>query len=243
MKNKAVIFDLDGTIYYGDKLIEGANETISILKQLNFEILFFTNNSSKSRKEIFSKLLKLGIESTLNKIYNSSYATAIYLYKNDIKDVFAIGTDSFKKELKNLSINITTPKNAKAVVVGLNPLFTYNDISDGLQALYNGAQLIASNLDKNFPVENNQVKPGCNAIVSALIGSCSKKIDLTAIGKPNTYMLEIICKDWNLNKKNVWIVGDSKESDIEMANRYGCNSILVGQNGISIDNIIERITR
>jgi len=241
MKNKAIIFDLDGTVYYGNQLIEGSMKAIYKCKQLNYEILFFTNNSSKNRKEIFSKLIALGVDCTLSRVYNSSYATALYLKQNNIKNIFVIGTDSFKDELKNLSINIVSPENAKAVAVGFNPFFTYQDISDGLLALSNGALLIASNVDKNFPVENNQVRPACNAIVSSLIGSCTKEIDPIIIGKPNTYMLDIICKDWNLNKQNIWVIGDSEESDIEMAKRYDCKSILVGKNGVSVKNIDERI--
>jgi len=133
------------------------------------------------------------------------------------------------------------PEKSEAVVIGLDFKFSYDDIANGLQALQQGAKLIVSNTDKNFPVENGLLKPGCNAIVASLIGSCSKNIKPIIIGKPNDYMLKIICQDWNLNKKNVWVVGDSEESDIAMAKKFGCNYVLVGEKGVNVNNIIERM--
>jgi len=241
MSNKAIIFDLDGTIYYGNKLINGVTDVLERIKQLNYEIIFFTNNSSKNREEVFIKLQKLGIETSLNKVYNSSYATAVYLNENKLKNIFLIGTSSFKKELSLFDINFVEPDRAEAVIVGLDLKFSYNDIAQGLIALQNGAKLIASNVDKNFSAEYGILKPGCNAIVASLIGSCSKKISPIIIGKPNTYMLEIICNEWKLTNNDIWVIGDREESDIAMAKNFGCKHILVGKNGLFIENIVERI--
>ncbi len=243
MGKKAVIFDLDGTIYYGDTIIDGVYDVLDTLESKNFEIIFFTNNSSRNRKEIYKKLIDLDVKTSINSVYNSSYATSQYLIEKNIKNIYLIGTSSFKDELENLSINVLEPKQAEAVVVGLNTQFCYEDIAQGLEALNNGALLIASNVDRNFPITKNDIKPACNAIVSSLIGCLDTNIKPIIIGKPNTYLLEIISKEKGLSKKDMWVVGDKEESDIEMANRFGCNSILVGNNGINIKNIIERIVK
>ena len=39
-----VLFDLDGTIYYGSKIIDGANETIDYFRKNGKKIYFTTNN-------------------------------------------------------------------------------------------------------------------------------------------------------------------------------------------------------
>ena len=44
------IFDLDGTIYLGDRVIEGAPETIRHLQSLNRKLLFLTNKTIESRE-------------------------------------------------------------------------------------------------------------------------------------------------------------------------------------------------
>jgi ribonucleotide monophosphatase NagD (HAD superfamily) len=53
--------------------------------------------------------------------------------------------------------------------------------------------------------------------------------------------LEVICSDWNLSNNDIIVVGDSIDSDIEMANRYQCDSLLVGKNGVEITKIIKKV--
>ena len=50
---RAVLFDLDGTIYYGSKLIPGADRVVNKYRQEGKKIFFMTNNSTKSRKQIW----------------------------------------------------------------------------------------------------------------------------------------------------------------------------------------------
>jgi len=230
--NKAIIFDLDGTIYFGDTLAYYAQELISELRCMGYEIIFFTNNSTKTREEIFTKLNNLSIITNIENVYTSAYATAIYLKQEKLMNIFLIGTDSFKSELNNFNIEVVDEMDAEAeaVVIGLDIEFNYTDIGKALIFVNNGAKIIASNVDRNYPVENNALKPGSNAIVSSLLGACDNKGVDFIVGKPNTFLLEIICKDFNLKKDNIWVIGDSYASDIAMANNYACKSVLVDQN-------------
>lgn len=229
--NKGVVFDLDGTIYCGNEIVPYTLETISELKANDFEIIFFTNNSTKTRLEIFQKLQKLGIETELNRVYTSSFATAKYLNENDMKRVYLIGSEGFKQELNNFTIECVDSCDVEAVIIGLDLDFNYHKISMALEAINKGAKLIVCNRDKNYPIENNVLRPGCNAMVSSILGSCDNKLDVDyLVGKPNVYLLESICKDWNLDKNLIYVVGDSEESDIAMAKNFGVNSILVGTN-------------
>ncbi|MCD8212697.1 MAG: HAD-IIA family hydrolase [Campylobacter sp.] len=228
--SKAVIFDLDGTVYFGNKIADGVIRVIDALQNNGYNILFFTNNSTKSRAYILEKLLKLGIQTELKKIYTSSYATVIFLKEHGINDIFLIGSNDFNEEIMNEGIRIVDENHCNAVVVGLDINFNYYTLSKGLLAVKRCKRVIASNIDKNYPVENNIIKPGANAMVSALLGSIGSNVSLDVIGKPNCYMLEILCKDWQLDKRHIYVVGDSIESDIAMANNFGCKSILVGNN-------------
>ena len=53
--------DLDGTIYKGNELIDGVEETYKLLIKENINIIFITNNSSES-----PDVLKLKLENLLN---------------------------------------------------------------------------------------------------------------------------------------------------------------------------------
>jgi len=234
--SRAVVFDLDGTIYYGDEAAFYAKELVENLQKENFETIFLTNNSTKTRQDILEKLLRLGIDAKLEKIYTSAYATALYLSSEGIKNIFLIGSDGFKKELKMQGIDVVEPLKAEAVVIGMDMNFNYETIAQALLAVQNGAKIVACNVDKNFPVEGGVLRPGCNAMVASLLGSCDSELDVI-VGKPNTFLIERIVKDFNLDKSSISVVGDSLESDIAMAKSYGCHSILVSRDGTNLKDV------
>ena len=59
---KCYLLDMDGTIYLGNELIDGAKEFLEKLKEKNIRYIFLTNNSSKNKDKYVEKLNKLGIE-------------------------------------------------------------------------------------------------------------------------------------------------------------------------------------
>ncbi|NJE00282.1 HAD family hydrolase, partial [Thermococcus sp. LS1] len=77
-----IIFDMDGVIYRGNTLIEGAREVIEYLKSKNVPFVFLTNNSTRNAEMYREKLLKLGIDVEEERIITSGYATARYLQKH-----------------------------------------------------------------------------------------------------------------------------------------------------------------
>lgn len=221
----AVLFDLDGTIYYGSKMIDGAAEVVEYYRNAGKKVFFMTNNSTKSRKDIYDRLTGMGLDCSLDEIYTSSYAAALYAKKKGYKTVYVFGTDGLKKEFELLGI--TTSDKADVVVVGYDMQMDYGKLTDALQVAIGAKAIIACNKEKHYPGENAKRMPGCGAMVGALEGSTGRKVEYV-VGKPNPLLLEIICNENNITKNDIMVVGDTFESDIEMANEYGCKSIYIG---------------
>ena len=59
----AVFLDLDGTIYLGDGLIEGASQFLDRLEEHGIRRFFLSNNSSKSVSQYLEKLGGMSLES------------------------------------------------------------------------------------------------------------------------------------------------------------------------------------
>lgn len=55
------LFDCDGVLWLGDHLLPSIPETLSLLKEKNKQVIFVTNNSTKSRNDYLKKFEKLGI--------------------------------------------------------------------------------------------------------------------------------------------------------------------------------------
>lgn len=218
-------FDLDGTLYCGDNAVEGAADTVAGLINSNYQVFYFTNNSARGRQQIVDKLSRLGFPATLQNTYCTSYSIAAYLSEKKLGTVYLIGTDELKNELSIRKIEIKDSPDVSAVVVGLDSSFDYGKILIALEAINKGAKLIVANTDPCYSAENNKKLPGCGAMVGAIIGATHHAPDFI-VGKPNTYMFELLCREHNLLPAEICVVGDSLESDIKMANNSKCQCIL-----------------
>ena len=232
-KTKLFAFDLDGTIYFGEKIVEGAIELLTLLEK-SFKVVFFTNNSSKTREEIHQKLIGLGINCKVEDVYAASTATALYLQDEKITDLYVVGSKGFVSEIEAVGLNVTQNKSAINLVVGLDFNFNYEKIKIALSVLQRGGKFIICNEDASFPIENNEISPGSGAMVGAISAAANRKPDY-AVGKPNTYILSKIAQLYCVTNEEIIVVGDSYESDIQMALNYQCKSILIGKLG-HIDN-------
>jgi HAD superfamily hydrolase (TIGR01450 family) len=243
-KIRAIVFDLDGTVYEGKNLVDGVFEAINSLGHQGFEIYFCTNNSTRTRQEIANKLIHLGIETTSDSVFSAGYAAAHYLASAGIKQVSLLGTPSLKNELCAAGLTVVDELNkGQALVVGLDPTINYSSMS--LFATLHGKDMpvIACNRDRWFPGNNRDLKPGCGImvdLVEALLGRC---VDLV-VGKPNTLLLEMLSRQSGLDKDELLIIGDSLKSDVALAEAFGSSWVLYAPRGCgdSQDNSIATMT-
>ena len=222
---KLFAFDLDGTLYLGENIIEGAVDLVRFLKK-KYSVVFFTNNSTKTREEIHSKLKKMGFDCSLNEIFTSSYAAAKYLDESNLDNVFVIGSDGLRSEIIDNGICIVDNDSAENLVVGLDFDFSYKKIETAMSILLNNGRFIVCNEDRFFPIGGNRYMPACGAMVGAIAVASNRKADFI-IGKPNTYILSKIEEEYEIEHHEIMVVGDSFESDIMMAMNNNSKAILV----------------
>ena len=112
------IFDLDGTIYIGNKEIEGAFDTIRKLRAMGKQICFFTNNSSRNHNEYIKKFADMGLSISGNEIYTSGQATCEWLVDNyKHSKVFLLGNPALQTEFIEYGITLDE-KDPDICVVG-----------------------------------------------------------------------------------------------------------------------------
>lgn len=226
---KGFIFDLDGTVYLDDEIIEGAAETIQELKARGDKVVFLTNKSISTRADYVKKLNKLGIEVNLNEVINSNFITAKFLKDNlqEGEAALVIGEQPLFEELQEERIPITkNPSKAKYVVLGWDREFSYEKINLAFQAWLNKAKIIATNPDRTCPVKGGEI-PDCGAMIGALEGATGERID-SITGKPSKLMAEyVVTKILGLDAASCYMIGDRLETDIKMGNENGLNSVLV----------------
>jgi HAD superfamily hydrolase (TIGR01450 family) len=224
---KVFVFDLDGTIYKGNTIIDGAADLIRVIADKGIRIVYFTNSSSRTREQVLDKLGRMGLVTSLNEVYTSAYATAVYATEKLFTNVYCIGTDGLKREFEAVGIGMTKDvSSADALIIGLDPEFDYSKLAEIMPFRDSACPIIACNRDRHYPVEDGICLPGCGPIVAAVEDALGRKVNYVT-GKPSTYILGLLATDWNYINSDIIIVGDSYESDIQMAKRYGCRSFLI----------------
>ena len=79
---KLFLFDIDGTVCQGERLIDGTMQFLEDIRQSGGQFVFITNNSTKSIQDYILKFQKLGIKTDYRNFITASYATIHYLKKN-----------------------------------------------------------------------------------------------------------------------------------------------------------------
>ncbi len=221
---KAVIFDLDGTLFLGKTAIPGAAKKLEELRSNGIKTIFLTNAATRSRENLLEKIISMGLSAQKDEVYCSSYFLAKYISElHKGKTVYVVGEQGINDELEEHGIKVVD-ENADIVTVGLDRYFTYEKLAKALKQLQNGAILLSSNKDTTYPTENGFM-PGAGSIVVAVEAASGK--EAISLGKPNTYALEQIKLDHGFESDEIIMVGDRLDTDITFAKKCGIKSVLL----------------
>lgn len=229
LKNKkCFLLDMDGTIYLGNRLIDGADIFLKELQNRNIRYIFLTNNSSKNKNEYLKKLKNMGIDVEIDNIFTSGEATTIYL--NKLKkgaNIFLLGTKALEDEFINAGFNLIKEreKDIDFVVLGFDTTLTYEKIWIACEYIAEGKKFIATHPDFNCPLDGGKFMPDTGSMIELIKASTGKSP--LVIGKPNRYIIDAILEKYSLKKEDLVIVGDRLYTDIRTGIDNNIASILV----------------
>ena len=127
-KPKAILMDLDGTVYAGNVLLPGASEIIEYIRSKGVRLFFFTNNSEKTRNEVANKLNKLGVSCEESDIVSSGHIAVTLVIEQGFENVYVCGSDSFRKEFTKSGVLLTDEYHCKTLIIGMDSKFDLTKI-------------------------------------------------------------------------------------------------------------------
>ncbi len=208
---KGYICDMDGVIYYGNRLVEGAKEFVGWLKNEGKRFLFLTNSSSKSPKELRQKLFHMGIDVDPEDFITSGQATASFLAsQNPNTGVYVIGESGLINALYDAGFYMDQV-HPTYVIVGESRTYNFEQVELAVHLVLNGARLIGTNSDLTGPTEKG-IAPACRALVAPIELATGRKAYF--IGKPNPLMMRHAIKKISCRREDTLIVGDRMDTDI-----------------------------
>ncbi len=217
------LIDMDGVIHRGGELIEGADRFINALVREQIPFIFLTNNSQRARRDVATKLQRMGIYVEEQHIFTCAMATARFLAsKKPNGTAYVIGEGGLLQALHRNGFSIVDHE-PDFVVVGEGRTVTLDALEQAVSMILNGAKLIATNLDPNCPTKTG-TRPGCGATVAYL--ETVTGIKAFSVGKPSPIMMRAARKELGLLTSETVMVGDTMETDILGGAQMGYRTVL-----------------
>lgn len=223
---KLFLLDMDGTIYLDDDLFDGTLDFLKYVKSIGGRYIFLTNNSSKSVDKYIEKLGKLGISTEEEDFLTSTNATVLYLQKKQYHKIYALGTTSFKEQLRKAKLPITDKleEGIDCLCMGFDTELTFQKLEDACILLGKGVDYIATNPDWVCPTWYGYV-PDCGSVSQMLFNATKRMPEF--IGKPQPTMALLAMEKTGYAPEQTAVMGDRLYTDIACGVNAGISSIFV----------------
>ncbi|KAF2786595.1 2-phosphoglycolate phosphatase [Melanomma pulvis-pyrius CBS 109.77] len=253
------LFDCDGVLWSGDFLFPNVAETLEMLRSKGKQLVFVTNNSTKSRADYKKKFDKMGIPANTEEVFGSSYSAAVYIARilklpGPKNKVFVLGETGIEQELDaegvsyiggtdpafrrdiepedftNLANGSALDPDVGIVLSGLDFHVNYLKLATAFQYLQRGAVFLATNTDSTLPMAHS-LFPGAGSSGAGLVKAIGK--EALSLGKPSQAMMDAVEGKFQFDRSRTCMVGDRLNTDIQFGIEGKLGGTLAVLTGVS----------
>lgn len=216
---QALFLDLSGVVYEGDRLVDGAVETVETARNKGLTIRFVTNTSTKSRRQILEKLRGMEIPLEDDELFTAPMAAQAYLRAHGLHP-YCLVHENLKEDFSEFVSDAPD-----AVVLG--------DARDGLRfetlnrafgIVQAGHPLIGIGYNKYFR-DGDELKLDAGAFIHALEWAAGTEAVIT--GKPSRAFFDEVVASTDHEAGECLMVGDDAAADVAAAIQAGLRGLLV----------------
>lgn len=222
---KALICDMDGTLYLGQTPIDSAINFIKNNKDL--DVYYLTNNTSKIPNDYKERLASFGIEAELDKIITPLAVLGKYLEEKKYTSVYLVANDKVKEYLSEKYSNINFDYDVdtnQAIVLTYDTQINYDKLKQASYLLNNKeVEYIATHSDVFCPTENGPI-PDIGSYIK-LFDATTKHTPDVVLGKPSVVLVKSLLDKYGNEK--IAMVGDRLYTDKKLADNMSSDFICV----------------
>lgn len=227
---RAYLLDLDGVIYRGDELLPCARDLVAWLDATGHKVLYLSNNSVQTPREVAAKLTRLGMPRPEGRVLTAGWAACrAVAARFPSGRVYVLGVPSVVEMaaaagLRPVWQEVEDGPTPDVVLSALDRGLTYARLTRGLQAILRGAAFYAVNRDPRLPVENG-FEPGTGAIATALEYASGVRAEI--IGKPAPGIVQEAMRQLGVTPAETLLIGDGLDLDVVAGHAAGVATALV----------------
>ena len=222
---RCFMLDMDGTFYLGDRILPGSLDFLDAVERTGRQVLFLTNNSSRSADYYVQKLRRMQVREPFLKVLTSGQATARHCLREFAgKRAFLLGNRILREEFDRMGVPVDN-QHPDYVVIAYDTELDYAKMTAVCDAVRAGLPYIATHPDFNCPTETG-FAPDIGAIIAFIHASTGRRPDLI-IGKPYGGIVRDALQVTGLPPEALAMCGDRLYTDIATGVNFGMTSILV----------------
>jgi len=225
---KALLFDLDGVVYQGDRVIDGAVETLRWCERGSIPHRFVTNTSSTSRRALVERLYGLGLSVSAEQIFAPPVAACAYLAARGATPAALFVRDATREDFEGLEcLGDTAERGARSVVIGdIGGAWDFATLNRAFRLLMAEPRPILIALGMSRFAQGDT---GLVLDVAPFIKALEHAADCEAVvmGKPAKKFFEAALRELGTAAADTVMVGDDVRGDVGGAQAAGLTGILV----------------
>lgn len=224
---RAVVFDLDGTLYLGGQVLPGAVETVQTIAQ-HVPVWYLTNNTSRTPEQYQERLTALGFPAPEERILSPLLIAEQALRRNHYRNVWPFANAEVRAWLQKRLPELDWQPDLTGTELALltyHDTFTYADLCALTWRLQRSdVTYWATHPDRVCPATPGPI-PDTGAIMELLASATGRHPD-RILGKPDPALLQLVCAAQQCLPGQILFVGDRLYTDYALARRAECHFAL-----------------
>jgi HAD superfamily hydrolase (TIGR01458 family) len=219
---RALLIDLEGTVYEAGRLLPGVREALVDLASRGIPHGFVTNTTSRPRSALVAELVGMGLEIDPERIFTAPRAARRHLISGGLVRCHLLVRPSVLEDFSGIEASEERPQ---AVVVGdLGEEFTFERLNRAFRSVLDGAQLLTLARNRYYRGPGG-LTLDVGAFTAALEYAAGRPA--TLLGKPSPEFFHAAIQALGVSPAETAVVGDDLESDVRGAQAAGLGGILV----------------
>jgi HAD superfamily hydrolase (TIGR01458 family) len=220
---KALLIDLEGTVYEAGRVVAGAPEAIEALRRRGVRCLFVTNTTSRPRRRLVAELAGMGISVRPEDVFTAPLAGRQYLLDRGWTRCDLMVRTQVLEDFAGIEQEHDHPS---AVVMGdIGDEFTFERLNRAFHLLLlEGAELVTLARNRYYRSAEGLILDQ-GPFVAALEHASGKSAKL--VGKPSADFFRAALESLGVTPGEAAVVGDDIQADVGGGMAFGMRGILV----------------